>query len=485
MLIANVLQRGIGFLRNIGVCRFLSDDQLGLWALASSFFILAAPFAVLGLPGTFGRLIEPYRARGQLRSFTTRLILVSSVGVICFVGVLLAFSPTTSQWIFGVQIPFDTMLLLATTLCLVIVFNVFTEFFSGLRRPKIVSAMQTVNSLAFTVLSISFLFIINDWRMLILSFAIAAIIGLLPAIIEIHRDRGTPRTTEPHLPQGEMWRRVLPFAASVWCMNLFTNLFEVVDRYMLLHLASQSPDEGHSLVGQYHSGKIMPLLLTSLALMLGGMLLPYLAAEWERGTKERIQRFLKFTFTLATIFFVLISIVALAISPVLFNYVLNGKYSDGLSIMPLALLQCCWMAAAALLQNYFWCAEKGRINGAMTLCGLMFNVGISFCLVPAFGLHGALISSCAAGGLILILTITMLWRSGISLGKSFPCIVLLPLSLVAGTIPAAICLAALLIMLSRTNWVLSAEEKAQLDSSLIPQLNKLGISLKSLWPSMA
>lgn len=485
MLIANLLQRGIGFLRNIGVCRFLSDDQLGLWALASSFFVLAAPFAVLGLPGTFGRLIEPYRARGQLRAFATRLILVSGIGVTLFIAGLLAFSHSTSQIIFGSQLPFETMALVATTLCLVIVFNVFTEFFSGLRRPKIVSAMQTVNSLAFTVASISLLLVVNDWRMLIVAFAIAAIVGLAPAVLEIVRNRGEQVDAEPHLPQGEMWRRVLPFAASVWCMNLFTNLFEVVDRYMLLHLASQNPDAGHSLVGQYHSGKIMPLLLSSLALMLGGMLLPYLAAEWERGSKDRIERSLKFTYTLATIFFVFVSIVSLAISPLLFNYVLNGKYSDGLSIMPFALLQCCWMAAAALLQNYFWCAEKGKINGAMTLCGLLLNVCVSVYLVPWLGLHGALISSCTAGGFILVLTIAMLWRSGITLGSSFVWILLLPLSLVFGVIPAAICLTALLLTLSRTNWILTSDEKSQLDSSLIPQLNKLGISLKSLWPMTA
>ncbi|MBU6172464.1 MAG: hypothetical protein KGQ60_01585, partial [Planctomycetes bacterium] len=63
MLLANVIQRGFGFVRNLSFCRLLDEDGLGLWALASSFFILAAPLAVLGLPGTFGRLIESYRVQ--------------------------------------------------------------------------------------------------------------------------------------------------------------------------------------------------------------------------------------------------------------------------------------------------------------------------------------------------------------------------------------------------------------------------------------
>ena len=57
MLVANVIQRVIGFVRNLVLCRFLADEQLGLWALSTSFFMLAAPLAVLGLPGTFGRFV--------------------------------------------------------------------------------------------------------------------------------------------------------------------------------------------------------------------------------------------------------------------------------------------------------------------------------------------------------------------------------------------------------------------------------------------
>ncbi len=51
MLGMNVLQRLIGLGRNFGFCQFLSDSDLGHWALANSFFVIAAPLAVLGLPG--------------------------------------------------------------------------------------------------------------------------------------------------------------------------------------------------------------------------------------------------------------------------------------------------------------------------------------------------------------------------------------------------------------------------------------------------
>ena len=67
-----MLQRGVGFLRSILFCGMLTDDALGRWSLALSFLLLAAPLAVLGLPGSFGRYVEYYRRRGQLRTFLWR-----------------------------------------------------------------------------------------------------------------------------------------------------------------------------------------------------------------------------------------------------------------------------------------------------------------------------------------------------------------------------------------------------------------------------
>ena len=51
MLAMTVLQRLIGFARGIAFCRLLDPEQLGQWDVAFGFINLAAPLAVLGLPG--------------------------------------------------------------------------------------------------------------------------------------------------------------------------------------------------------------------------------------------------------------------------------------------------------------------------------------------------------------------------------------------------------------------------------------------------
>ena len=69
LLALTVVQRLVGFVRAVLFCRWLDAEQLGLWDMTFSFLVLAAPLAVLAIPGSFGRYLEHYRQRGQLRMF--------------------------------------------------------------------------------------------------------------------------------------------------------------------------------------------------------------------------------------------------------------------------------------------------------------------------------------------------------------------------------------------------------------------------------
>ena len=76
LLLLTVIQRMVGFLREILFCRWFDAEQLGQWDMAFGFLMLAAPLAVLSLPGTFGRYVERYRQQGQLRRFLLRMAAV-------------------------------------------------------------------------------------------------------------------------------------------------------------------------------------------------------------------------------------------------------------------------------------------------------------------------------------------------------------------------------------------------------------------------
>lgn len=483
LLVVNVVQRGIGFVRNLALCYFLTDQQLGLWGLASSFFFLAAPLAVLGLPGTFGRFVETYRARGQLRPFLSTLLSLSFFGFLVLATILVVWPASMGTVIFGEPLHALDMLGVAIALGCIILFNSATELLAGLRLPNTVSTMHAVNSFAFTITSLAAVAWIHDWRMLVISFAVSALLGVAPALPVLARLGLWESQLSDVFSWKDLMRRIGPYAVSIWVINLVLNLFDVVDRYSLLHFAAQAGQSelGQSQVGQLHSGKLIPTLLANLAVMLGGMVLPYLAAEWEAGKTSRVVALFRTSIKLGAMFFFGLTIGALLTAPFLFDWLLRGRYADGMEILPAALLICCWLSLANFFNNYFWCAEKGRMLGILASAALVTNIVLNLLLVPRWGLHGAMTANVMSMGLLLALYGVSLSRLGVSFGWGTWLIVVAPVSLLAGPIPAAFVWGALIVLASRTDWLLSDEEKTSIDASLMPVLKKFGVRATSLW----
>jgi O-antigen/teichoic acid export membrane protein len=476
MLIANTAQRAIGFIRNLAFCYFLSEQHLGMWALASSFFILAAPFAVLGLPGSLGRFVEFYRVRSQLMAFVKRVAIVSTLGSIGVCAGLILFAPWTSSLILGEQCGYGTMTLLSGTLATVTAFNFLNEMVCGLRQPRMASSMQMVNSMSFTVLSLLWFMVSDDWRGVVVAFALASVLGMVPAWIGLKSRCGEAFAGQEPLVARAMWQKIIPFAAAMWTMNLLTNLFDIVDRYMILHCAAPTVEQGQAIVGQYHSGRILPVLLTSLGLMLNGMLLPYLSADWEAGLKDRVMRTLRSGYIAISLFFWALSIGGMLVAPFLFESLLAGRYAEGLELMPAAMLYCSVSVMTMNLQNYFWCVDRGRVIGFVTLLGLLLNLGLNYWLVPLHGAWGAMFATLIAGGVVLMLTVLRLRAEGIKIGRRSLAISCLPLTLLVSTWLSLVCFCLLAIAILRTERVLSKFDKDLLMEHLKPLGKKLGIA---------
>jgi len=474
LLIANLLQRGIGFARNIAVCYFLTEQQLGMWGLASGFFFLAAPLAVLGLPGSFGRFVESYRRRNQLKAFVGWLMAVSMLGFLTMAALLVIFPAASGQLIFGASQSVGTMLALAMALGCIILFNASTELVTGLRLPRTVSAMHAVNSLTLTVTSLVGLLCVRDWRILIVAFGFSALCGIAPGLKACwNASRSTPSPSDSFSVR-ELWKRIVPFAATLWVINLTLNAFDVVDRYMLLHFASEDGSNvaGQAIVGQLHSGKLIPTLLASLAAMLAGMLLPYMVADWESNRRDLVQKSLRLTLKLGALFFFALSIASLLIAPLLFQTLLAGRYSDGLMILPYALLVCCWLAMSTLLNNYFWCAEQGRLLGALTALALVANILLNAMMIPRLGMQGAMIANCISCAGLLLLQARCLRGQGISLGWDTLLICMSPMSLVFGIVPAGLVGVLVVLLAMQRDWLFSASEKQTIYHAVAPMLHK-------------
>ncbi len=183
-------------------------------------------------------------------------------------------------------------------------------------------------------------------------------------------------------------RALLSFAAWVWVGNLLYNLFDVADRYMIVH-TSNAPDP-LAVVGSYHSSRIVPLLLVSIATLLGTMLLPHLSHDWESGRRERVSATMNLMLKLLGLLLFTGSIAILLAGPFLFNVAFNGKFRGGLEVLPWTLTYCSWFGLATMAQMYLWCAERAHLSCLALFIGLVTNIGLNLLLLPHYGLPGSL-----------------------------------------------------------------------------------------------
>ena len=111
-------------------------------------------------------------------------------------------------------------------------------------------------------------------------------------------------------------------------------------------------------VGQYHSSRVVPVLLIGVAELLANLLTPHLTQDWEAGhhhqVSVRLNLFLKF-FGLGLVG---ASVAVLLAAPLLFGVAFEGKFAGGYHVMPWTLAYCCWTAITVMAQNYLSCAES-------------------------------------------------------------------------------------------------------------------------------
>ena len=473
-LVLTVAQRLVGFLRNILFCRFLSDEQLGQWSMIYSIVLLLAPLAVLGLPGSFGRFVEFYQRRGQLRTFLLRTNVICIGTTFAMAATLFLFPEKLSWLIFRDPDKVPLMRAVGFALICVTCINYITSLLEALRQVRIVTLMRFIASVLFAIISLTLLGLWKDGTSAVtVGFGIGTCLACIPAIWFLWKNRSGIKSDGAPLSQSEMWKRIAPYAIWMWTNNLIHNMIEVADRYMLIHWAQGTAQQAQSYVGQYHSGRVIPIVLVGVATMLAGVLMPYMTAYYEQGEKGKAVKQLNNTIKLVALAFTMIGTGVLVFAPYLFNLVLQGRYEGGLAVLPLTFVYCTWFSIFSVAQDYLWVIEKGKYTVGILGIGLLSNIGLNSVMIPTFGLYGAVYATASANFLIIIMTTLLNWYfgarpdRGICLCLLIPMILLLP---VYGCLFAAGCL---VILAGKSSLLFNAEQRDQIEGLLNSSAQKI------------
>lgn len=474
MMVLTVVQRMIGFVRTILFCRFLDDDQLGQWSLMFGFMMFAAPVAMFGLTGSFGRYLEHFRARGHLTAFIRRTSLVAAtlgLGAVSLIGLGRHWF---SWFIFKDAEQGQLVLAVAGALLVMIVFNFLTEIFMGLRRSRVVSLMELVSSLIFATLGLGLLLGTDLGAVaVVLAYACGNFVASLVGIFELKRNWQLLPQAQAVLPHRELWAKLAPFAIWVWLINIVANSFEMADRYMIIHFSGFEAAAAQALVGQYYSSLAVPALLVAVASVFSNVLLPHLSHDWEAGRKDSVSRQVSMALKVFALLALTGGVLILVASPVIFGWALAGKYDGGLRVLPWSITFCIWSSLTLIAQTYLWCAERTRISCLSFTTGLLVNLLLNWLLLPRFGLLGAVLATSIAQGLALALTCTFCRRCGMRLDGRLVVVCTLPVLLGVGPLPAAIGLVLIVTAARFTNAVFTAEEKQHIESILEEHVTRI------------
>lgn len=266
MLGLTLIQRALGFFRGIWFCRMLDDTSVGQWAMVFGFLILIAPVMMLGLSGAMPRFVERYLQAGQLPAFIKRVVVGVSIGG-GLVFVAMAISPQAFGWLVF-RSPSNNLLIasLAFAILALFVFNFTLDLVSSPRQVRLNSIMQFIQGVGFTASSIVALAYGGGVVSLLVCFGVSTVLGMLPERILRKGLSGLPVATAS-FDSRSMWKSLIPYAIALWTINLLTNLFELADRYIILHYTAGGEAIAQAAVGQYHSGRLVPTLIGNIALM--------------------------------------------------------------------------------------------------------------------------------------------------------------------------------------------------------------------------
>ncbi len=463
LLAMTLAQRSVGFVRGILFCRWLEPTELGQWDLTFGFLMLAAPVTVMGLTGGYGRYVEHYRLRGQLRCFLRRTVLYVAALACAAVTMIMVWRERISEAVFGTPHCQSLMLWASLSLLALVAFNTLFELFGGLRLFRLAGGMQFIQSMLFAGLGVTLaLFWEPTARSLVVAFGGACAGCFLGAIPWLQRTRrGMPPDTAA-LRRADLWRKIIPFAASVWVSNWLANLFDLVDRWMLVRCGGADVAAALAAVGNYHAARVLPLPLLTIAALLRSAVLPHWSHDWEAGRRQAVGDQLNFVLKSWGLVLMVVSTCLVLAAPTLFNVAFNGKYSGGLEVLSLTVIYLGWEGLSAVATSYLWCAERPGLGSLPLAAGLALNVGLNLLLVPRYGLHGAVTATTLANLLSLSLAYLLNAYLGAKPSRAVWLVSLAPASLLLGPWATAAATVTLLHQAWRGEWLFTASERTRL-----------------------
>jgi len=393
-LIALTFQKVISFVYFTLLARYLGPENTGKYFFATSFVLLFAVFAELGMSAIATREIAKQDSNGE--KLFNQLLSFKIVTSIIVLGALAIIAP--------LSIPDQLSLILIGIAAVAMVLDGFTLlFYSGIRGRQNLG----YESIA-TLIHQGLILIVGTWLMsrgfpvqiIILALIVGSVFNFLysywvaryKANFQLHWQWN--RGLLLHL-----WTLIIPFALTA----IFTRLYAYIDAILLKFI------RGDTELGYYSIAYKITFAFQFIPLALIAALYPAFTYYWQHNKDT-----LATTFMRALQYLLLISLPIsfglIAAAPYLLPHIYTKSFNP--SILPLQILisNLPFLFLNFPLGSLLNAINKQKTQTIIVASGLVWNVIANLLLIPEWGARGAALASTTSTILVFIISFSVISR---------------------------------------------------------------------------
>jgi O-antigen/teichoic acid export membrane protein len=345
--------------------------------------------------------------------------------------------------------------------------NLLQGALQGLRVYRINAIMLVIQSVGFASLAAVLL---TCWRPTAQVGALAFLIvsGVVTAvpICMLWRSLPVESSAQAATRAAEIWKPLLIYSFGSWGSSALFAFWSWLDRYMLLHFDTLTNTECLRQLGTYHIVENVAGPLAAIGAGWSVQVLAHTVHLWESGQREAAGRLVQLAakLTVFVLTFVAAGIVVLKRS------LLAGIFGDTTmasgEILEFILVAAIVLAAQCMIRCYVLCHERAWVISVVWIVAVAISFGLNLLLIPALHLYGAAIAAVIStlGPTLLLMGFTH--RAGLRLGASTWLTTALPLVLLLPPHWMLLALALALLAVTRTEWLLSDEDKEKLNATI-------------------
>ena len=399
LLVGRFVSRGVNFLVQVLIVRYLTQADYGAFAYALSLVTFSQTIATFGLDRAVTRFIPIYHEQEEYDKLFGTLFMV--VGSILSLGIAIVLFVQGFQGLLAREFISDQQALGLLMVLIVLapvqaIDNLLLGLFSVFASPKVIFFRKNILGPALKLLVVLALILFHgDASFLAVGYLVAGILGVtayIAMLVPLMRKMGL----FGHFDRRRIvvpWKEILAFTVPLLTSDLVYIVMNTVDAVMLEHF--QGTIDVAALRAVQPTAKMNQIVLASF----GILFTPLAARMFARNDRQGINNlYWQNAIWIAVISFPVFALTFSLAKPI--TVFLYGERYAGSAII-LALLSFAYYFNAALGQNGLTLKVFGKVRYivAINVFAAVANFVANLLLIPRYGALGAAMGTC--GSLVL------------------------------------------------------------------------------------